>query len=182
MRVLFVAVCIVFAVGMLCGFASAEECCKVGAWRIELSGGPGSTLGGNDRSGDFFIKGVVEYEIPTTPHLALGLRLLPFFVYEQNERHEDTVWGAGAGVGGRLYSVKNEYRGLFAEVNVHALGHKNQIADNDSNINFLTGAGVGYKFQGGWHSVLKWEHISNANLSGKNTGADVITLGIGYTF
>ena len=47
---------------------------------------------------------------------------------------------------------------------------------------FLTGIGVGYKCSQSWHTVLKWEHISNANLGEHNSGVDVVTLGMGYTF
>ncbi|NLV44822.1 MAG: acyloxyacyl hydrolase [Candidatus Hydrogenedentes bacterium] len=151
-----------------------------GSWRLELSGGPGFTVGGRDREGDYLLKGTVEYEIPTTPHLSLGLRILPLFVYGQDDG--DTVYGGGGGVSARLYAVKSEYRGLFAEGSAHIIGHENRIAGNSSNLNFLTGLGVGYKFAKGWHTVLKWEHISNAGLGEANSGADTVTLGFGYTF
>ncbi len=120
--------------------------------------------------------------MPATPHLTLGLRVLPCFIYEQSGRDKDTVWGAGAGVGGRLYASASEYRGLFGEVNFHALGHEHRFAGNGSNLNFLTGLGIGYKFVEGWHTVVKWEHISNANLDEDNSGVDTVVLGVGYTF
>lgn len=153
-----------------------------GLWRLEISGGPGVSVGNRDRGGDYLLKGTVEYEIPTTPHLSLGLRMLPFFVYGQDAPDADTVFGAGAGFGARLYSVGSEYRGLFAELNAHVIGHENRFAGNSSNLNFLTGIGVGYKCSQSWHTVLKWEHISNANLGEHNSGVDVVTLGMGYTF
>lgn len=167
---------------MVFAFAPALSAEGTGLWRLELSGGPGMPVGNRDRDDDYLVKGTVEYEIPKTPHLSLGLRLLPFFVYDQNQDDEDTVYGAGAGVGGRMYSVASEYRGLFAELNAHVIGHENRFAGNSSNLNFLTGIGVGYKCTQGWHTVLKWEHISNANLSEHNSGVDVVTLGVGYTF
>ena len=182
MRPYFVALCLALVFLMAATPATAEILWNEGMWRLELSGGPGTSLGSKDRSGDFLVKGTVEYEIPATPHLSLGLRMIPLFVYEQKERGEDTVFGAGAGLGARLYSVASEYRGVFAEVNVHALGHKNRFDGNSSNVNFLTGVGLGYKFQQGWHTVLKYEHISNANLGRHNRGADIITLGLGFTF
>lgn len=158
----------------------AEADWNNGSWRLELSGGPGITVGHRDRSGDFIIKSAIEYEIPTTPHLTLGLRILPLFIYDQEDG--DTVFGAGAGVGARLYAAKSEYRGLFAEANAHVIGHENRFQGNGSNLNFLSGLGVGYKFEKGWHTVVKWEHISNAEISDDNSGVDTVTLGFGYTF
>lgn len=179
----FVSVVGTFLFMILCAFyADAGMQWGDGLWRLEISGGPGITSGGTDRDGDLLLKGTLEYEIPAAPHLSLGLRVLPLFVYDQNDRHADTVWGAGAGFGGRLYTKAGEYRGLFAEANVHVLGHDNQFASNSSNLNFLTGLGLGYKFASGWHAVLKWEHISNANLSEHNSGVDTLTMGVGYTF
>ncbi len=173
---------------ILCGFvlasipAAAELQWRDGRWQLELSGAAGIDSGSSDRSGDYMLKAMVEYEVPFASHLSLGLRALPLFVYEQDERGEDTVWGGGAGLGLRLYSVADEYRGWFAEANVHALAHKHRFADNSSNINFLTGLGVGYKCKAGWHSVLRWEHISNAGLADDNSGVNVLSLGIGYAF
>lgn len=182
MRSVFLVAAVVFFVVVCTVPAYSDIQWREGSWRLELSGGPGVNFGSGDRDGDFLIKGTVEYEVPATPHLTLGLRMLPAFVYGQDGRGEDTVWGAGAGLGGRLYTQKSEYRGLFAEANVHVLGHENRFAGNSSNVNFLTGLGLGYKFLEGWHAVVKWEHISNANLSDDNSGVDTVTLGLGYTF
>ncbi len=162
--------------------ADAEIQWRQGFWRLEISGGPGLDNGKNNRSDDLLLKGTLEYEIPATPHFSLGLRAIPSFLYEQDGQKEDTVWGIGAGLGGRLYTKAGEYRGLFAEANAHVLGHKNRFGGNGSNVNFLTGLGIGYKCAGGWHTVVKWEHISNANLSDDNSGVNAITLGFGYTF
>ncbi|NLO33999.1 MAG: acyloxyacyl hydrolase [Candidatus Hydrogenedentes bacterium] len=151
-----------------------------GRWQLELSGGPGISTGSRDRGGDVLLKGSLEYEIPTLPRLTVGLRMLPVFVYWQDVG--STVYGGGAGLGLRLYAKPSVYRGLFAEANVHALAHKNQIKGNGSNINFLTGVGVGYRFSKNWHTVIRYEHISNAGLDSHNSGADCIILGFGYTF
>ncbi|HDP34595.1 MAG TPA: acyloxyacyl hydrolase [Candidatus Hydrogenedentes bacterium] len=153
-----------------------------GRWQLELSGSAGIHSGSSDRSGDYMLKGLVEYEVPFAPRWTLGLRALPVFVYEQDDRGEDTVWGGGAGLGLRVYSAKEEYRGWFAELGAHALGHKHRFADNNSNLNFLTSAGIGYKCKAGWHSAVRWEHISNAGIGSDNSGVNVITLGIGYAF
>ncbi len=175
-------VLLALVVAMITLPVAAEAAWCDGKWRVELTGGTGIHSGGSDRSGDYMLRAAVEYEIPATARCTLGLRLLPLFVYEQNERDEDTVWGAGAGVAARIYSVADEHRGFFAELGAHALGHKRRIADNSSNINFLTGVGVGYKCKAGWHTVARWEHISNANLGRDNAGANLVSLGVGFTF
>lgn len=162
--------------------AMAELQLRDGRWQLELSGSAGIDSGGEERSGDYMLKTTLEYEVPFSSHLALGLRALPLFVYEQDDSDEDTLWGGGLGLGLRLYSVADEYRGWFAEAGAHALGHKHQFAGNSSNINFLTGLGVGYKCKEGWHSVLRWEHISNANLGEHNSGVNLLSLGVGFSF
>lgn len=149
---------------------------------LELSGGPDIELGGTDRSGDFLLKSIVEFEKPVGSHFSLGLRLLPLFLYEQKNRGDDTVWGGGLGFGVRFYFEKESYRGFYLEANTHAIGHKGRIEGNSSNLNFLSAFGVGYGFQNGLHTVLRYEHISNAGLGRRNRGADVITLGVGFRF
>ena len=153
-----------------------------GKWQLELSGSAGIDSGEEERGGDYMLKAMLEYEVPFTSHLTLWLRALPLFVYEQEERDDETVWGGGLGLGLRLYSVADEYRGWFAEAGAHALGHKHEFSGNSANLNFLTDLGIGYKCKAGWSSVLRWEHISNANLSEHNSGVNVLSLGIGYTF
>ncbi len=168
---------------VLCALPAAGELqWRDGRWQLELSGSASIHSGGSSRSGDYMLRGLVEYEKPFSSRCTLGFRLLPLFVYEQDERGEDTVWGAGAGLGLRVYSVADEYRGWFVEGGAHVLGHKNRIVDNSSNINFLTGLGVGYKCSAGWHGVLRLEHISNANLGRYNSGVNMLTLGLGYAF
>ncbi|MCK5861018.1 MAG: acyloxyacyl hydrolase [Candidatus Hydrogenedentes bacterium] len=150
-----------------------------GKWQIELSGSIGIDSGKVDRSGDYMLRAMVDYEVPFADHVTLGLRALPLFVYEQDE---DTVWGGGLGLGLRCYSVANEYRGWFVEAAAYALGHKNHFEGNSANINFLTGFGVGYKCKENWSGVLRWEHISNANISKHNSGVNLFSLGVGYAF
>lgn len=168
-------------VGLVVAPAWAGSKWSEGMWRLELSGGPGLDAG-NKRDGDLFLKTSAEYEVPVSTHCTLGLRLLPFFVYDQEGRGNDTLYGAGVGFGGRVYSIANEYRGLFAEAGVHVVGHANRLTGNSSNVNFLTGLGVGYHCKADWSMVVRWEHLSNANLSKENAGANCLTLGIGYRF
>lgn len=160
----------------------ATEGAHPGKFNIELSGGPGLELGGTDRSGDFLLKSTLEFEKPFSSHFSLGLRLLPLFLYEQKSKEDDTVWGGGLGLGLRFYFERDSYRGVYLEANTHALAHKGQIEGNGSNINFLSAFGVGYGFQNGLHTVLRYEHLSNAGLDSHNRGVDVLTLGLGFTF
>ena len=176
-----IIVCTVFIAAITSPAMAELQWCD-GNWQLELSGSGVLDSGSSDRSGDYMARAMVEYEVPFSSHFTLGLRALPLFVYEQDEHGEETVWGAGAGLGLRLYSVPDEYRGWFAETGAHVLGHKHQISDNDSNINFLTGVGVGYKCKAGWHSDLRFEHISNAGLGSDNSGTNMLSLGIGYRF
>lgn len=168
-----------------------------GRWRLELSGGPALEEGGRDREGDYFVSGTVDYEIPATPHTTLSLRGMPLFVYEQDEvsydsikellrkhesPHEDTVIGAGFGLAGRVYQKADVYEGFFAEMEVLALGHAGKIEGDDSNIDFLTGVGVGYQFNSHWEALVRFEHISNAGLAAPNSGVNALRLGVGYRF
>lgn len=152
---------------------------KDGHWRLELSGAVGVHQR-RDRTGDRMVTGIVEYEFPATARATLGLRLLPLFVYDEDD--DDTILGAGFGVGARLYQKKNEYRGLFAEVEANTLIHESRIERNSSNIDFLIGFGVGYQFKSDWHAVAQYRHISNAGLEDKNSGANALGIGIGYRF
>lgn len=177
--------------------AGADLNFKDGMWRVEVNNDFGVHQGSRDRSGDYSINGIVEYEIPATSRVTLGLRLMPLFIYNQDEEKDyrvfrrvfddngydgDTVWGGGFGIGGRIYQVKDEYRGWFAEAGVNALLHANEFNGNNSNLNFISGIGVGYQFKSDWHVQLHYQHISNASLGSENSGANSLGLGLGYRF
>ena len=106
--------------------------------------------------------------------------MMPLLVYTQKD--DATVWGGGAGLTLRLYQVPEERRGLFGEVQANVIGHEYRFEGNGSNLNFLSGAGIGYQFRTRWHAVLKCAHISNANIDEDNAETNVIGLGIGYSF
>ena len=180
---------LLFLLGMG-GSALAEMRFDEGRWRIELNGAAGIHSGPNDRKGDFLLTGAVEYEFPATQKCTLGLRLLPLFVYSQDRPDRDwderfydgaTLWGGGVGIAGRLYTKEN-YQGLFFEIEANALAHDNKITGNSANVNFVTGAGIGYKFNDHWHAVMKYGHISNAGFGADNSGANIVGIGFGYTF
>lgn len=155
---------------------------KEGWWQAELATGFGLHSGRRSRSGDILVVGAVDYEIPASPRATLSLRAMPLFGYAQAERGEDSLWGAGFGLAGRFYQVKDEYRGWFAEVQAGVLGHDGNIDGNTASINFLTGAGVGYQFKNDWHTTLKFQHLSNAGLGESNAGANSIGLAVGFRF
>lgn len=161
-------------------WAAADVKFDEGRWRLELSGGTGIHSGSTDRQGNILVTGSAEYEFPATAHTTLGLRLLPLFVYDQDDY--ETAVGGGFGLSGRLYQHAEEYRGWFGELEVSALGHDGKLRGNSASLNFLTGVGVGYKFKSHWHATLRYEHISNAGLGENNAGANSIGLAFGYTF
>ena len=151
-----------------------------GHWRAELSGATDFPLGPTGNTGDILTFLSIEYEFPITPYGTFGLRGVPLLYYGQ--RGQDNVIGMGLGITARFYHVKNEYRGFFLEGEGHLLVHAERFERNDSSVNFLTGLGAGYKFKNDWHVVLKYEHISNAGLSGENAGTDTFGLGVGRSF
>ena len=150
-----------------------------GRWRLELTGASGVHQGSRDRSGDESASLTVEYEFPAARRLTLGLRVTPLFMYDDPDH---TVWGAGAGLTLRVYRVKDEYRGLYCELEESVLVHHHRISGNSSNLNFQTGAGIGYQFRNNWHVVVRYAHISNASLGKRNAGANSIGVGLGFTF
>ncbi|MBI2431700.1 MAG: acyloxyacyl hydrolase [Candidatus Hydrogenedentes bacterium] len=168
--------------GLLQNPAQGELQFDEGMWRLELSGGTAYHSGRRSRSGDLQLIGEVEYEVPAAERCTLGLRLLPLFVYDQDDADEDTVWGGGVGLAARYYQVPGEYRGWFGELGAAVLGHSGNINGNDANFNFMLGAGVGYQFKNNWHAALKVNHISNAGLSDDNAGANTVNLAVGYRF
>jgi len=191
---------IVFAVA-LCAIAlpaSAGLDIEEGKWRLELNTDFGVHQGSRDRSGDFGFNAVVEYEVPATSRTTLGLRLMPLFLYTQDDtrehdflsrvfdeqRHEDggSVYGAGLGLAGRIYQIKDEYRGWYGELAFTTLVHEDTFNGNSSNLNFMTGLGVGYQFKSDWHVQFHYQHISNASLGNRNSGTNTLGLGIGYRF
>jgi len=167
-----------------------------GAWRAELTTSFGVHSGSQDRDGDLMFVGTLEYEIPTTPRTTLGLRLMPLLVYVQDNDNPwrlrnwrerpsgdgSTVFGGGGGLSFRVYPKPEAYQGLFFEVSSVVFGHKERFNGNNSNVNFLSAGGVGYKFRNNIHAVLKYEHISNAGLGKQNRGVNTLGIGLGYTF
>ncbi len=149
-----------------------------GRWRLELNGFnvvDSSQYGDDDR----FMSGSVEYEFPATHHIALGLRLIPLFLFPS----DGDLYGAGGGVSGRIYQRGNEYTGFFGELELSAFWHDKHFRDDSSDIDFITEGGIGYQFaKVPVHLTLKFEHISNAGIGDHNGGLNGAGLGFGFTF
>lgn len=198
------------AAALLSPSALAEGGFGDGRWRLELTAQTGIDSGSTDRAGDVLGLSTVEYEFPVTGHVAVGLKLHPLFAYSQDsdgfddlfhggfvdrakrfdfsdfsfddDKGGDTVWGAGFGLGTRIYQKKDEQRGLFLDLGVSALFHSGEFDGNNSNINFMSGIGLGYQFKFGLNTVLKLDHISNASLGDDNAGTNVLGIGVGFRF
>ncbi len=151
------------------------------SWRFEVTGGGGLPGGSRkaERDGDIMFTGTVDYEIPFMAYGAFGPRLMPIFVYDQ--RRADVVVGGG-GLAIRVYHVKDEQRGFFLEGEALVLGHYHRFRGDGSHVDFITGGGVGYKCRAGWHAIVKFEHISNAGISRDNSGVNVLSAGMGWSF
>lgn len=163
------------------GMARAALDFDEGAWRLELRGMGGIHQGGRDRTGDTMFLLGAEYEVPATRHGTLGLRLLPLFIYDSDEK-TDPILGVGFGLAGRLYARGERYQGLFVETELNALFHEDRIPANSSNLNFLTGLGVGYQFGDHVSAALRYQHISNASLGNLNAGANAVGLSLAFRF
>ncbi len=159
--------------------AASEFDWDAGRWRLELSGMSGMDEAPKYGSGETKVQFLAEYEFPVTQRLKLGLRLTPLLYYDGPN---ENVYGAGLGLSTRLYARKKTYTGPFVEGHVDALGHINRFEGNNSNINFQTGFGLGYQWKGGWNLKLQYDHISNASLGDRNSGADTMGLALGYRF
>lgn len=169
---------VVFLSVAMAGNAFAEFDFGNGDWRLQVSGLYNFEEADSDPA-DYFVTGSVEYEFPAYPHGKLGLRLYPLFYYPS--AHD--VWGAGFGLSTRIYQHHKTFDGLFGEFEASTLWLSDYIECNSSRVNFLCGAGLGYKFpNSGWDISVKYAHISNCGLGDKNTGSNGIGLALGYSF
>ena len=189
----------------LVGIANpAQAAFSDGHWRAELTLGQGVGGSSIDRDDDFMTTLSLEYAFPVASRVELGLRGMAFY-YDADTNNdlddldefvesliddfdlrssinEESVYGLGFGIAARFYVKKNEYRGCFIELATHALAHEGNIPGNNSNINFYSTAGIGYQFKSGWHLVGKYGHISNAGLGSSNSGSNVASIGVGFSF
>lgn len=151
-----------------------------GSWRAEVNLGTGIHSGRQSRTGDMLIGGNIEYEFPIYARATLGLKAYPLFTYNQDEG--STVVGGGLGLGARCYFAGEDRSGWFGEATVAVMGHSNKFNGNSSNVNFMTGLGLGYQFENDWHVTAQFHHFSNAGFGDSNSGTNTLGLGIGYSF
>jgi hypothetical protein len=157
---------------LLCGAAAAGGF-HDGRWRLDLS--PQAAF---NSEADAVLIGSLEYEFPAYPHGTLGLRLIPLFIgWDDN-----TIFGAGVGIATRVYANKEKLNGLYGELALSSILQSECFCNNDSRVNFISEAGVGYKFTNDWHAGLKIQHLSNAGLCDDNGGLNTFGISAGYTF
>lgn len=148
--------------------------------RLELGSSFRIAHDNNDADG-VLISSSVDIGKEFSPRTTLSLRLFPVFGYIQEGNIDDII---GFGVGGalRVYFKKNQEKGFFTEIQEVVCLHENKFERNDSNINFYSAIGIGYQFCPNWDMLLRFGHISNANIKDNNDGTNLLGFGVGYTF
>ena len=158
---------------------------KDGVWRLEIQGNVGTNIGKGKHSDDFYAVAELEYEMPFAERWTFALKLIPALIMDQSDpddEYDHMVYGAGFGIGFRVYQRPQERTGFFLEAGGSAIAHKNRFSGNGSNVNFLTEFGLGYKWRNDWHVTAKWQHISNASTNEDNDGTNAWGLAVGKTF
>lgn len=165
-------------------YVLADETCGEKNCDLKLRLEVGSSFridhNGNDPDG-VLVSSTIDIGKELSPRTTLSLRLLPVFGYIQEGNIEDIV-GFGAGGALRIYFKKNQEKGFFTEIHEVVCLHENKFEGNDSNVNFYSAIGVGYQFCPNWDMLLRFGHISNADIKDNNEGINLLGLGIGYTF
>ncbi|GEM_PF-1297097 len=165
-------------------FSDENEICETNICktklRLEIS--PSFRVGheGKDTDG-ILLSSSFDIGKELSPRTTLSLRLLPVFGYIQ-EGNIDNLIGLGVGGALRIYFRHNQEKGFFTEIHEVILLHENKFEGNTSNINFYSSIGLGYQFCSHWDMLLKFGHISNANIKEENEGINILGLGIGYSF
>ena len=162
----------------------SDEVCDKNDCKLKLRFELGSSLRvghDEDKVDGTMVTSIFDIGKELSPRTNLSLRLLPVFGYIQEGNIEDVI---GFGVGGvlRIYFKKTQDKGFFAEIHEVICVHENKFLGNDSNVNFYSSAGIGYQFCANWDLLLRFGHISNADIKNENEGVNLLGLGIGYTF
>jgi len=156
-----------------------------GQWRLTVQGMDAFRDAEDDRGGDGYAVAQAEYEIPLGKRFAMGLRVVPAWLYHESDDGgggSGWVYGAGTGIAFRLYQRAEERTGWYGEAGAVVLGMADTFEGNSSHVNFKSDIGLGYQFANGWHAALKAEHISNAGLGDENDGVNGVGIAIGYRF
>lgn len=171
----------------ICSFSLyvfSDETCEAKNCNLKLRLEMGSSFriahDSNDADG-VLISSTVDIGKELSPRTTLSLRLLPVFGYIQEGNIEDII-GFGAGGALRIYFKKNQEKGFFTELHEVVCLNENKFEGNDSNINFYSAIGIGYQFCPNWDMLLRFGHISNANIKDDNEGTNLLGFGVGYTF
>ncbi|MBN1436645.1 MAG: acyloxyacyl hydrolase [Sedimentisphaerales bacterium] len=158
-----------------------------GYWRFEYGGG-GSLSTDNqysDRRGDWCMIGSAVYEWPIHDHITMAIQSQPLLLYHQQRdanQNTESLYGFGLGLNFRLYQIAQEQRGLFGEIGSSFIWTSDHFRNNASRWNFLSGGGVGYKFDEHWEIGARFQHISNAGFESPNSGVNLVAMWVGYSF
>ncbi len=162
----------------------SDEICNTNNCKLKLRFELGSSLrvghDGDKVDGSMFTS-IFDIGKELSPRTNLSLRLLPVFGYIQEDNAED-IFGFGIGGVLRVYLKQDQEKGFFVEVHEVVCVHENKFVGNDSNVNFYSSAGIGYQFCPNWDILLRFGHISNADIKNANEGVNLFGLGVGYTF
>ncbi len=151
-----------------------------GRLRIEGQAWAGTRSGRRSRSDDVAVAGIIEKEFALGTKLAVGVRAIPLFYYDEH-RTDEEIWGAGGGVSIRYYTSESQ-DGWFIEYSESLIAHSDKFRGNSGSLNFMSEVGVGYEFDNNWHIAAKWRHLSNAGIADKNSGINGVGIGIGFSF
>lgn len=163
---------------------NAEDKCDINDCKLRLRLELGSSFRvghDGDKSDGLMFSSIFDLGKEFFSRTNLSLRILPVFGYIQEGNVEDLI---GFGLGGaiRIFFKKNQEKGFFTEAHEIICIHENKFEGNDSNINFYSSVGIGYQFSHNWDILLRFGHISNANIKSANEGMNLLGIGIGYVF
>ncbi|HOV34183.1 MAG TPA: acyloxyacyl hydrolase [Candidatus Hydrogenedens sp.] len=179
-KIIIIFVLIIFC----CQVLFSDETCKeeTNKLKLRLEFGSSMRIGhDSDETDGVLLSSIFDIGKDLSQRTNLSLRLMPFFAYIQESNIEDV---AGLGIGGafKFFFSRNQERGFFTEIHEILCLHEHKFEGNSSNLNFFSGIGLGYKFCPNWDMVLRFGHISNANLKDDNQETNILGINVGYTF
>lgn len=158
-----------------------------GRWKLEIST---TRLGQADQyienKEDTQLVSNIDYEWPLDGNQTLSLRIIPMlYYYIDNDRltgrESVDIYSVGAGLAWKMYENPT-HDGIFLDLGAAPIWNSDDFPGNSARFNFLLNVGLGYQFENGWSTAIKYYHISNANLGDRNRGVDTFALTAGYRF